>query len=243
MSLGYVVGVVVRRWYLLLAILVLAAAATVGMYQFVQPPYRMKAQVLLLPTPRAAADVTGHPGGAANPYLALTPGLAQTGQVISVATMDQQVAARLAAAGFAGTYSLVEEVAINAPVVDITVTAPNPAAAVRDLQLVVAEFQRQLQQAQTAAGAPNGTLIYSTLLTKDVRAKPVNKSRLRDGIATGAGVLFLGMLAIAWLERRAYLRRPHDSASASEPPPPPSRATGAQDDEEPAASAAPRLLG
>ncbi|ABK53700.1 lipopolysaccharide biosynthesis [Acidothermus cellulolyticus 11B] len=218
MSLGSVVAVMVRRWYLLLAVVVLAAVGAVGTYRLVSPPYRMTGQVLLLPTARSAAMVLGVGGDAANPYLALTPGLAQTGQVIAVATMDQQVAARLASQGFVGTYVLTEITAINAPVVAVTVTGPTPAAAAKDLRLVIAEFERQLQQAQQAAGAPSGTLIRATLLTQDTTAHPVNKSRLRDGIAVGAVIIVLGALFIAWLERRSRSAR-HRGEHAGEAEP------------------------
>lgn len=209
LSLARVLAVIARRWYLVLAIVAVAACAALGTYRVISPPYSLKAQLLLLPSARAAAIVSGL-GSAqvTNPYLALTPGLAQTGQVVAVATMDQKVAQRLAAAGFVGTYALAEEAAINAPVVDAVVTAPTPALATRDMKLLVAEFSRQLANAQTSAGAPAETLVHSTLLAQESEPHPINKSRLRAAIAVSVGLLFLGIVLIALLERRTS-RRDH----------------------------------
>lgn len=203
LSLWQLLAVAWRRWYLLLFVLLVSAALGAGTYEKIAPTYSDSAELLLLPTPASAGAGVGPDPSPGNPFLALSVGLAQTGSIIGVATMDEHAVAKLAARGLSGTYTISENVALNAPVVDIVTSASTPEAAARDRQLVVAEFEAQLESAQLAAGAPKNTLITATLLSQAKYPVAVNKSRIRDGIAVGAAALVVGLAGIGWVEARA----------------------------------------
>lgn len=193
-----------RRWYLTVVGLILAAGLGAVAAYLVPPTYEATGSVVLLP-PKSTVE----PGG--NPYLQLV-GLGQTVDVVSRAMMAQSAAATVKAAHPSATYTVAPDPLTSGPLLLVTVTDKSPEGAVGTLSDVMARLPAELASIQKALGYTGTTQITSSVLAKDLDPEVIRKSQLRAVIATVGAVLIVTVLGVALIdgltESRGRGRRP-----------------------------------
>jgi len=189
-----------------------AAAATlllvVAAFVLSSPTYAASASVALYSPPEApdAAETPGaDPSAGQNPFT-------RYGDVSVVADivtrrMDSDAErAALEAQGVTG-YEVVANRLQRGPLVEVTGTGPNPAAAISSAEAVVAEFDSVLSEMQEAEGADPDYYITSGPIEPPETAVAQVGSTLRTAIAAlvvgGLGTVGLAVAAEAFSRRRA----------------------------------------
>ena len=202
----------VRRWYVVVAGLVVTGCLVAAVAQLVPPQYEATAHILLY-APQTSATPDG------NPLLNLG-GLEPAVAILTRAMSDDSTMEALKAEGAKGEFTVEADPLTSAPVLLVTVDATSSAAALDTLDLVVERVDTTFVNVQNAIGATGKSLINQRVLTRDQRATLVRKTQIRVLLVTIVGGLIMTVLAAAGtdalLAARAARRR---SRRASAPPP------------------------
>lgn len=217
LDLGTLLRTMLRRWPFVLAVALLTLLVTWRFASSVEPTYEAKASVLLLgPAERAGAPT--------NPYSEFARPLETTARALALVVNGQQVRDTLRAAGYGGTYSVLEE--DGEPILAIEVSSDDREDATATLEAVVTEIGSQLERRQENAGSPEELLINSEVLDRPARASANYGSR--DRFLAGIFVLGIAaMVSVAVLAETVAVRRRARTIDADEqvapaaPPPPP----------------------
>lgn len=202
MLLGQVPRILLRRWYVTLGGLLLAAGFVLAVVDRVGPTYTVTSEVLLMP------PSTVVPKGS-NPYLQLG-GLESIGSVASKAMTDDKSVRDIRTRFGELDYGVGLDQLAAAPMVIIQVEADEPERAQRAETYLSERFVSVVRQLQDEASVPRDSLITTqTIVPADV-PKVGHKSQLRMGIVAGAlgvmGTLVLAAVADALLNRRRRRR-------------------------------------
>ncbi|MGW5329197.1 hypothetical protein [Streptomyces sp. NPDC004014] len=203
MSPGNVADALLRRWYVVLAALLLTTAAA---YQVVRPApqYTGSAVVVLKP------PVTRNQP---NQLTNLQPPLA----LVSYGVIEQLESPagkrELRAAGVQGTYHLVPRNSGTSatpryliPSLQIQSQAAGPDAAVTAVRRIIGVYARHVEAMQSAQRVPAGSRITTSVLTSPSAAE-VRGDRIRGLAGTGLLGLAGGVLGALWLDRHMMSRR------------------------------------
>ena len=204
MDFTAVVGSLVRRWYIALCGLLVAAGLVGAALHLVPATYSATASMLLLP-PQASLQ-TG-----ANPLLQLG-GLDQPAS-LAVAYLGGSDLHRQFGERFPGaTYAAVVDTLGRGPLIIFTVEAPTPERALTALAGAVELLPNALNALQDGVDAPPASRVRSTPLSVDTKATIVKGTMLRAAIlAGGVGLVITLIAAVAFdslMVRRASRRRP-----------------------------------
>jgi hypothetical protein len=210
-----------RRWYLVLASVVCAAAAASLVVFAVGPTYKAQGSVLLLPpgtTVKRASDskVVG------NPWLSLG-GVSQARDVVIRALMAskthetlcqqegdaayQAMRAVLCDSHPDVSYEVEQDFISSAPMILISVEANSPANAVTALDAVADLVPKTLADLQEGLKLRPGALITSMPVAIDQKPTVEHKDQIRAGIVAGGGTLGLALLLIALIDGVLGARR------------------------------------
>lgn len=183
-------GVLARRWLVILLGVALTAMACWSVLHRVGSDFQASGQlVLLLPPDSTGVD------SPSNPYNNLQPDLDTVAGVVAGSVMSKDTEARLVTEGFDAEY----DVAVapgNGPLLVITTMDKDPGIAVSTRDAVLREIGAELAAMQQAANAPQQQLISASASSVSPRAEVLPGSRLRAlaGTAT-AGLLLTLVLA------------------------------------------------
>ncbi|WP_193608104.1 hypothetical protein [Nocardioides lijunqiniae] len=196
-----VLGLVTRRWYFVIAGLLVTLPLTHLATQRVSPVYTMEASVVLL-----APEKTVGPGG--NPYLVMG-GLEAAVDVAAAGLSSDPVQERLAGTG--AVSGLVErDTGTAAPILLVTVEAPSAASAAAGLEVLVDQVPATLSTIQSSAGVEDRQLIRSEVIASSrqpaVSYRPQLRAALMVLAAGVAATLMLTALADSLLLRRRRRR-------------------------------------
>lgn len=195
------VKILLRRWYIVVAGLLLIAGSAVVVIKIVPTEYQASGQLfLLLPTEATGVETP------TNPFLNLQSGLTVTASLIagSVSTQDNETA--LAAAGFTSEYS----VALNpgtGPLLVITAADTDPARALATRNEVIGQLKTELERIQTEAQVPERQVIAAREFSVTAEAEVLAGSKIRALAGVGAVGLILTLLAVFSIERMGKRRR------------------------------------
>lgn len=203
MSPGNVADALLRRWYVVVVALLLAAA---GAYQVVRPtPQYVGSAVVVLKPP-----VTQNQP---NQYTNLQPPLALVSYAVVQQLESPAGAKELRAAGVTGSYDLVPRNSGTSatpryliPSLQVQSQAAGPDAAVTAVRSIIEVYTRHVEAMQEAEGVPTGAQITASVLTSPSAAQIQG-----DKIRGLAGMLLIGatvgVLGALWLDRYALNRR------------------------------------
>lgn len=205
-----ITGALRRRWYLLVAGL-LATAALLTAAMSVGPTHEARTSVLLVPPP---LSVVSYPNleATANPFLRLD-GLNPAVSILVTRVSAKQVSDRLLADEPGGEYTVAQDPTTQAPILIVTATGPDDAAALRIRDKVTSAMPGELDALQRDASVPEKARITMTDLVVDEHATASWKPLMRLLIVLGAlgvvgTVLFVGGVdAIARSRKDARRRR------------------------------------
>jgi hypothetical protein len=201
------VRVLLRRWYVVVPMLLLTVVGCVAAWLLIAPTYVLKASVLFL-NPAIATDPDT---GVRNPYVDFG-NLTIPARVVSDVMAQGHVREELVDQGAAPTYEVALEGSVS-PLLMVNVQADSEAQALLTGELVVQRIGAELQRRQQALNAPPVTYITPEVISPPVEAHPTYASHLR----AIAGILGLGGLlsvSAAFLVEAAFSSRRRDEGAS-----------------------------
>ncbi len=186
-----------RRWYAVIAGLLVTVGLTGAAAALVAPKYEFKATVVLVPPKNPLQDGN-------NPFLSLA-GLHDAADVLSRAMIDGAVHDSLVRAGADPNYVVETDPTTAGPLILVTADGATPNAAESTLNLVLARLPVELAEIQRSATVPAGSLINVTEISRDQTAKTIRKSQIRAVVAAVAVGFALTVFGAGLLD--SYLRK------------------------------------
>jgi len=203
MAMSGVFGTLRRRWYLVLAGLLLTAGLTAGAAVLFQPSYTARGLVLLIP-PVDAETATG-----SNPFLGLG-GLDLPARVLVASYSSNAAQQDIAKRAPDAEVTVSMEESTRGPVIAVDVKDSSAKGALGLLDYVSSSIPETLQRLQSEVGTPPSTTVTSIPLTMDTEAEVDRSDSMRMIIlAAGAGVglTVLMIFVVESLGTRPALRR------------------------------------
>ena len=208
MELGAFAAALVRRWYLVVLAVALAAGAALMTLTAVGPSYETRASVLLFP-PSSDGSQTDEPTST-NPYLELG-GLTTARDILIRRLTSQSSRDALEKTHPDAGYGLAPDTTSAGPIVIVEVSATTAAQALDAQAALLDEFPGALADLQQGLGLSRPEFITARELTVDARAEVVHKSQIRAAIVAVVGVMALALALIGlidgWLIARTQSRR------------------------------------
>ncbi len=184
-----------RRWYLVLAGLLLTAAMGAGVFALVPVTYQAKASVLLLP-PRTSLGKNG------NPYLYLG-GLNQALGILSTRMNAPDYRSQLESSFPDATLEVAQDTTTTGPILTLSSSAHSPQKSMQLMEVGLSTTGPALQSLQDQLDIPAGSRIGLMTLTTDSRPVRDTKNQLRAIVAISAvglgGTLLTTALIDGWL--------------------------------------------
>ena len=164
-----------RRWYVVLAGLLLTAGLVFGAYKASPPEYNARALVLVIPSKASL-------GKGGNPLLQLS-GLEQPASIVSAYFASAPALAEVAQLSPTAEFEVALDASTRGPVIAVDVTDKTAADTLRVRDYLLTRIPTELQRLQQEADARNGTFVDTLLLVADREAKPDIHGTLRITIA------------------------------------------------------------
>lgn len=202
------VKVVVRRWYVVLPVMLVSAVITAGVVQNVPPAYQSAGSVLLASPGMARED--GAP--AINPFANIDYSSSVVAGIVAQLMESKEVRERLVEAGADPDYIVGTPTGSNAPVLGIESTAATAELSVQTVQIVMTGIQQELETRQRDAGGPPHTWIRAIVLTTPTEADVVVSGKIR-ALAALAALGLVAAVSLAFLVESIGVgrrRRMHD---------------------------------
>ena len=189
-----------RRWYVLVAGLLMTAGLAYGAYYIAPPSYTASGLVLLLPS-------TSTVGLGGNPLLALSD-LDQPAEILVAYFSGAPAEADVKAVAPTAQYVVSINSSTRGPIIEVDVTDKTRAKTLAVLDYITNQIPVELHSLQAAVSAPPASVITSMPLTVDEKAKPDYSATIRTMIAAVVvGLVVTGVIAFALdgllLSRRA----------------------------------------
>jgi hypothetical protein len=214
MDLMSLVRLIGRHWRVTVPAAVVTFLLVVAALVLSSPTYAASASVALFSPPDApeASDASGAvPTAGENPFTRYGD-LSVVADILARRMDSDAERAALKAEGVSG-YEVVANRLQRGPLVEVTGTGPNPAAAIDSADRVVAEFEAVLAEMQESEGADPDYFITSGAVEPPETAVAQVGSTLRTAIAALAvgGLATLGLAVVA----EAFTRRRRGARSAT----------------------------
>lgn len=199
--------VLLRRWYISVAGLLVTVGLCLTAMNLVPATYQLTAQVSLLPS-LAILQGEDQPQ---NPYLALG-GLDGIADLVSRSMSDSKTAEAVKQAGGEGEYKVELDTSSPAPLLLMTVESPTPAQANKLTDLLLDRVPVNLHDLQASSNTPEKAMVKSKLLTRDEEITTVRKAQTRALVVAGGGGVVLTYLIAALVDGVLTRRRREDGA-------------------------------
>lgn len=202
-----------QRWYLVLALAVLAGAATFLVAQRVGPAYEATGTVLVFPPTKSQG-----PSGELstdNPYLSLG-GVSQARDVLVRSLTSKSVSDEFGKEYPDTSFEVVPDYTNNAPIIVFTVEAAAPEDAVSALRALMDRVPTELSQLQSELDLSSSERVTSLALTRDERPSVTHKVQIRAAILVAAVLGGTGLLLIALIDGLLAGRRERRTAMSAE---------------------------
>jgi hypothetical protein len=216
-----------RRWYVLLPLLLITAWYSHQTYAAVKPVYYAQVVIGLAP-PSFRIDQAAPGQPVPRNGLLDVGGPALLANLAALGLGQPAVVDRVVAGGGLPNYSAklfpVPPTAPPIPLVMIEETAPNPALATKTLQLVTNEMTASLQSIQQQAGVPADQMVGSFVVSPPSEPVAAMPSRTRSTTTVfvaglGLAVLVTVLVDVLLVRRRKRIKVAPQAPSSSEPLP------------------------
>lgn len=211
MLLRDVIRALLRRWYLVLAGLVLAVAAGYLAWSDTGPVYTASGSTVLIP-PKASVQSTNPGGRDSNPLLYLGE-LGQARDVLASALASDEVQGDFQRQVPGASYSVGADPLSNGPIILYSVTAPSADVAVSGARYMREQVDSRLSSLQSSLGVYDEAKIRTLMLTEPESAVSDNKAQVRSALVVGVAVLLLCIFLVALVDGLAAARRKRKTAA------------------------------
>ena len=213
MDLFDVVRSCIRRWYVVLPLLLIAAWFGHHTYTSVKPVYYSNAVIGIAP-PNTRVDQAAPGEAVPRNGLLDVGGASLIANMAALGLRDSSVVTRVVAAGGKADYTAkmfpVPMTMPELPLIMIEATEPDPIAASETVQLVVAQADSTLRSLQRQASVPDDQMVTPFVVSPQSVPWPGMPSRTRSTVAVfvaGAGLAILFGLVVDVLMTRWKARR------------------------------------
>ncbi len=206
MGLSRILGVLTRRWYVLVVGLLLSAGLGLGAVRISPPAYTAHGTILLLPSKEQLN------AGGRNPFLHLD-GLTGPAGIVIVRLDSDQNRAAIEALSPTAEYLVEPDPEMRGPGILVSVTDRTENGSLTTLDFLLNTVTATLREIQAERKVPNSATVGSMRLVVDTQAERQMSGTIRMVIvAVGVGLLvtFVAMVAIdalALRRRRATATR------------------------------------
>ncbi|HET9168057.1 MAG TPA: hypothetical protein VFN97_01440 [Actinospica sp.] len=211
MNFGEMGRVIRRRWYLLLPLLIAAAAGTFAVGRAIPRQYQTTGMVSLLASQQSIKGTSTVPG-TGNPFLSFDSSLNDTADFL-VRRLDSNDAAQQLASRGVADYTAVLA-ASQGPFIQLTAQGPTPDAATGAMRTLIGYTTAQLRSLQQQQGVPGPAMITATVIVPGSPPSAQNKRRTQDALGAGAGGLALALLVTFGADSMLARRRRRPAAHA-----------------------------
>lgn len=200
MNLGVILKGLLRRWYILLAGLLLAIGASAGVWLTVPGQYELTSTQLLLP------GRSSLPPDSENPLLYIG-GLGLAADVVVRATGSQNMVKEIGEQHPGATFEVSRDPTTPGPVILITVRAPNDDEAGVVLDRLMEQTVAVLAELQEKENIPESYRITVITTTRTEQGVPRDRTRLILSGAVGVAMAGASVLLAALVEGIAVRQR------------------------------------
>lgn len=188
-----------RRWYVLVAGLLLTAGFVILALRFIPVGYDVRSSILLLP-PQISVEESG------NPFLSLG-GLEVVAGVLTRSLTDTESVEMVAPAEGSATYTVEKDLQVSGSVLTVTASDTTEAGAFTTLNAVVDLASDRLMALQNDAGATPESQVQLMVITDNTDAKLDVASLARALIVVVAAGVVLTLLLAIFVDAVARRRR------------------------------------
>lgn len=182
-----------RRWYFVVAGLLVTAFITYSAFSMVSPTYEAKASVVLIP-PSVAVTVGD------NPYLYLG-GLEQALGVLQVKVASPEVSEPLLDKFPGSSIAISKDGTTSGPIMAVTVGAQSPEATMELLKSTLELIPSTLVSLQTELKVPATSVITVMSLSSDIEPTKISKKQIQMTAMAGVGGLAMTLLLTGFIDR------------------------------------------
>lgn len=208
MNLSDTLQALVRRWYILIAGVLLACGAGYGAWTHTSVDYERSASQLLLPSSGLL------PSNTANPYLYLG-GLTQAADVVVRVAGSENTMSAILQRYPGTTVTVSRDPSTSGPVILIIATSTSDRDAAAALNAMVAQTATTLQRVQAEEHIRPNDQITMTTLTVDSKPTLQQRKRLISTGGAAIGVMLITVLSAALVDGLARRRRRAKSPDVS----------------------------
>lgn len=206
MDLAAVIRSLLRRWYVVLAGLLITGAAGYAVLTQIPPTYTASGTVLLLPP---TATVEGE-----NPLLQLG-GLEQPASLVVAYLAGSSARAEFAETFPTAEYDIVVDPLSRGPLLVVTMQDVTEQGTMDALQALLDQVPATLDLLQDDVAAPAVARLGSTPLTVDVEPTVSSKDALRAVVVVGVGGIALTLLLAVGIDGVSRQRRSRRATKAT----------------------------
>ncbi|MDI2033926.1 hypothetical protein PJL15_01027 [Paenarthrobacter nitroguajacolicus] len=211
MQLRTVLSSVMRRWYVVVAGILITGLLCMSVQMSAPEKYKAQASLVLMPSAQSIGD-------AGNPYLYLG-GMGEALDILIRKITSQPVKERLLGNFGSATYVAEPDRGTSGAILVITATADSPEETMSLLKAVMDETPRSLNEMQEALNVAVPARITTMSLLVDRQAAPEVKARTQLVLIAGAGGVGLTLLLSVLLDGLLVTRARKKEASRRNTPP------------------------
>lgn len=182
-----------RRWYFLLAGLIVTGVLTYFAFTMVSPTYEAKASIVLIPP--AVAVTVGD-----NPYLYLG-GLEQALGVLQVKAASPEVSGSLLEKFPGSSIAMSKDGTTSGPIMAVTVSAETPEQTMELLNSTLALIPSTLTTLQEELHVPAKSVITAMPLSLDLKPTKISKKQIQMTAMAAVGGLAASLLLTGFIDR------------------------------------------
>lgn len=206
MDLAEVVRVIRKRWYVMVPLLLLTIALTVGVDRAIPTKYQATSELSLLASQSATAGTEKVPG-TGNAFLNFDSSLNETADFLARRLGSSDAANDLAKLGVTETYSVALAAAAQGPFLTLTVTGPKPEHVLTSMNTLTNYTVQQLAAVQEQAAVKPVDMIRSMVIVPPGPPAAQNKTKTQDVLGVAIGGLVISFLATFVVENVLASRR------------------------------------
>jgi hypothetical protein len=192
MDLGDILRTIGRRWYIMLPIVLVTVAVTVGAYLQIPTEYQSTSQISLL-SPQQPAS--GAFKGQSNPFLIFDTSLTSTADLLARNLSSDGTAKELEERGVTEEYTAKLADFAQGPFLSFTVTGTDKDHVLASTRTVTAFAEERLREIQRQNGVPSGNMIMTTVMIPPQPPQPQTKDKLQKVLALFAAGIVAAFMA------------------------------------------------